>query len=92
MVTTTNFGLKPKKTRTPLTIDQMAAAAAKRTATRASRHTMGTKQRKDVKGTITTIVTPQPAAAPAPVAPSRRKRPRGHERRDCTAPRIAGSR
>ena len=65
-----DFGLKPRKTRTPLTIDQMAAAAAKRTATRAARHTMGSKQRKDVKGTITTIVTPQPTAAPAPVAPS----------------------
>ena len=64
-----DFGLKPRKTRTPLTIDQMAAAAAKRTATRAARHTMGSKQRKDVKGTITTIVTPQTTAAPAPVAP-----------------------
>ena len=40
-----DFGLKPRKTRTPLTIDQMAAAAAKRTATRAARHTMGTKQK-----------------------------------------------
>jgi hypothetical protein len=65
-----DFGLKPKKARTPLTIDQMAAAAAKRAATRAARHTMGSKQKKDVKGTVTTIVTPQPTAAPAPVAPS----------------------
>jgi hypothetical protein len=65
-----DFGLKPRKTRTPLTIDQLATAAAKRAATRAARHTMGPKQKKAVKGTITTIVTPQPTPAPAPVAPS----------------------
>ena len=65
-----DFGLKPKKTRTPLTIDQLATAAAKRAATRAARHTMGPKQKKAVKGTITTIVTPQPTPAAAPVAPS----------------------
>ena len=63
-----DFGLKPKKTRTPLTIDQLAAAAAKRAATRAARHTMGPKEKSKVKGTITTIVS-QPTA-PAPVAPS----------------------
>jgi hypothetical protein len=40
-----DFGLKPKKARTPLTISQLAAAAAKRAATRAARHTMGTKQK-----------------------------------------------
>jgi hypothetical protein len=65
-----DFGLKPKKTRTPLTIDQQAAAAKKRAATRAARHTMGSKQKKDVKGTITTIVTSPTTPASAPVAPS----------------------
>jgi hypothetical protein len=65
-----DFGLKPRKARTPLTIEQLAAAAAKREATRAARHTMGTKQKKAVKGTITTIVSPQPTPAPTPVAPS----------------------
>ncbi len=65
-----DFGLKPKKARTPLTIDQLAAAAAKRAATRAARHTMGTKQKQAVKGTITTIITPQPTPAPAPVVSS----------------------
>lgn len=40
-----DFGLEPRKTRAPLTIDQMAAAAAKRAATRAARHTMGPKQK-----------------------------------------------
>jgi hypothetical protein len=68
--TLASFGLKPRKTPVPLTIDQLAAAAAKRAATRAARHTMGTKQKQKVKGTITTIVTPPMAPAPAPVAPS----------------------
>ena len=63
-----DFGLKPRKARTPLTIEQMAAASAKRAATRAARHTMGSKQKKEVKGTITTIVSTR--AAPQPVAPS----------------------
>src|ERR1019366_5257746 len=48
-----DFGLKPKKAPTPLTIEQKAAAAAKRAATRAARRTMGAKQKKAVKGTIT---------------------------------------
>jgi hypothetical protein len=64
------FGLKPKKARTPLTIDQLADAAAKRAATRAARHTMGPKKKQSVKGTVTTIVTPPTAPTPAPVAPS----------------------
>jgi hypothetical protein len=65
-----DFGLKPKKARAPLTIGQQAAAAAKRAATRAARHTMGSKAKQKVKGTITTIVTPPTAPAPAPVVPS----------------------
>ncbi len=62
-----DFGLKPNKVKTPLTIEQMAAAAAKRKATRAARKTMGTKQKKAVKGTITTIVSPTPSTAANPV-------------------------
>src|SRR5258708_16879292 len=46
-----DFGLKPRKTRAPLTIDQLAAAAAKRAATRVARHTMGPKKKLTVKGT-----------------------------------------
>jgi hypothetical protein len=65
-----DFGLKPKKTRASLTIGQLAEAAARRAATRAARHTMGPKQKQHVKGTITTIVTPPAAPAPAPVTPS----------------------
>jgi hypothetical protein len=40
------FGLKPKKARTPATVEAKAAAVAKRTATRAARHTMGSVQKK----------------------------------------------
>jgi hypothetical protein len=64
-----DFGLKPRKTTTPLTIEQKTVAAAKRKATRAARHTMGTSQKKKVKGTITTIVTPTDSKASPPVAP-----------------------
>ncbi len=40
-----DFGLTPKKVKAPLTIAQKATAAAKREATRAARHTMGSKQK-----------------------------------------------
>lgn len=39
-----DFGIHPKA-RAPLTVEAKAAAAAKRKATRAARHTMGTKQK-----------------------------------------------
>jgi hypothetical protein len=71
--TLAEFGLKPRKARTAPTPEQKVAAAAKAKATRAARHTMGTTQKKSVKGTVTTIVTPasptaSPPAAPSPVA------------------------
>ncbi len=65
-----DFGLAPKKVRAPLTVAQKATAAAKRAATRAARHTMGSKQKKDVKGTITTIIGSTPSTAPQPVTQS----------------------
>jgi hypothetical protein len=59
-----DFGLT-KKARTPLTVEKKAAAAAKRKATRAARHTMGAIQKKDVKGTVTgVLVTPISASQP----------------------------
>jgi hypothetical protein len=64
-----DFGLKPKKAPTPLTVEQKAAATAKRAATRAARHTMGAKQKKSVKGTVPTTVTSTPPTATPPVAP-----------------------
>jgi hypothetical protein len=65
-----HFGLVPKKAPTPLTVEQKAAATAKRDATRAARHTMGPKQKKAVKGTVTTIVPTTPIPATKPVATS----------------------
>jgi hypothetical protein len=39
-----DFGITPPKARTPLSADQQVAAATKRTATRAARHTLGPKR------------------------------------------------
>lgn len=55
-----DFGLKPRRAATPLTVEEMATAAARRKATRAARHTMGSQQKKAVKGTITTLVPSEP--------------------------------
>jgi hypothetical protein len=65
-----DFGLKPKKAPTPPSTEKQAEAIAKRAATRAARHTMGSKAKKSVKGTVTTIVTSTPSTAEAPVATS----------------------
>ena len=59
--TLADFGLKPRKARAPRTPEEKAAAAAKAKATRAARHTMGSKQKAKVKGTA-----PQAAPAPSP--------------------------
>jgi hypothetical protein len=65
-----DFGIAPKA-RTPLTVEAKAAAAAKRAATRAARHTMGTKQKKGIKGDVTGIIlTPVKASSPTVTAPS----------------------
>ncbi len=64
-----DFGLHPRA-RTPLTVEAKTAAAAKRKATRAARHTAGAKQKKSIKGAVTGIVvTPITAAQPAASAP-----------------------
>jgi hypothetical protein len=46
------FGFKAPKARTPLTTEQQAAKVAKMRATRAARHTLGSKQRKAVTGSV----------------------------------------
>jgi hypothetical protein len=64
-----DFGLKPHKTRAPRTPAQKAAATAKAKATRAARHTMGSKQKASIKGTVPATApetAPSPAPAPAP--------------------------
>src|SRR5690349_1079478 len=54
-----DFGLHPPKTRTPQTAEAKTAAAEKRKATRAARHTMSAKQKSAIKGAVTGIqVTP----------------------------------
>jgi hypothetical protein len=65
-----DFGLKPKKAATPLTVEAKAAANAKRAATRAARHVMGAQQRKDVVGNVTgVVVTPVTAPTTQPAQP-----------------------
>ena len=70
--TLADFGLKPRKVRTAPTPEAKVAAAAKAKATREARHTMGSKQKKGVKGTMPAAVpTTPPAASPPVVAPPR---------------------
>jgi len=59
-----DFGIAPPKARTPLSADQQVAAVAKREATRAARHTLGPKQKKNIKGTVP-ATAPQNSAPPA---------------------------
>ena len=60
-----DFGLDPLKSPTPATAEQKAVAAARRRATRKARHTMGSRQKKGVKGAIDArlVVTPEEPAA-----------------------------
>ncbi|MGA2447354.1 MAG: hypothetical protein ABTD50_01620 [Polyangiaceae bacterium] len=62
-----DFGLSAKA-RTPLTVEAKAAAAAKRAATRAARHTMGSVQKKTVKGNVTGVVVTPTTSVPTAVA------------------------
>jgi hypothetical protein len=64
-----DFGLKAAKAKTPLTVEQKAAAAAKRKATRAARGTKGSKQKLEITGDVTgVVVTPVTAAKPVVAA------------------------
>jgi hypothetical protein len=68
--TLADFGLTQKKTRVPRTPAQKAASTAKAKATRAARHTMGSKQKAQIKGTVTGTVDSSSSMAPAPGAAS----------------------
>jgi hypothetical protein len=60
-----DFGIAPRKVRTPLTAEQKAAAAVKRQATRQARHIVGKKQRAKIHApTATTPTTPAPGTPP----------------------------
>ena len=64
-----DFGMVPKARSTPTTATK-AAAVVKRTATRAARHTMGTVQKKAVKGDVTGVTMTPVTSAPVPSAPA----------------------
>jgi hypothetical protein len=69
-----DFGLTPKA-RVQVSPETQVVANAKRKATRAARHTMGPKQKKGIKGTVTGPITiptdasPAVTTAPAPATP-----------------------
>jgi hypothetical protein len=63
--TLADFGLTPRKAPAPQTAEKKASAVAKRNATRAARHTMGSKQKAGIKGTIAAAAPPATATAPA---------------------------
>jgi hypothetical protein len=63
--TLADFGLTARKPRVS-TPEQKLAAATKAKATRAARHTMGKKQKAEIKGTV----TPTAPATAAPAAPA----------------------
>jgi hypothetical protein len=62
-----DFGLSPRKARTPLTAEQKIVAVQKRAATRAMRHTMGSKAKKAVKGSVQVTVSSTALAEPQPI-------------------------
>jgi hypothetical protein len=64
-----DFGIAPPKTRV-VTPETKVLAAAKAKATRKARNTMGSVQKKNVKGTVTSVtVTPDGDSSAAPSAP-----------------------
>jgi len=68
-----DFGMTAPKVPGAKTVGKKATAAAKRTATRAARHTMGSVQKKAVTGnvvgiTVTPVVSGSPVATPTPSA------------------------
>jgi hypothetical protein len=54
--TLADFGMRVPKTRTPLTIEQRAAATAKMRSTRKARGTTSRKQKLGVKGDVTSVI------------------------------------
>jgi hypothetical protein len=77
------YGLAPRKVHTPLTVEQKAAAAAKRKATRKARNTMGSVQKKAVTGDVASVVitpvtvTKSTVATPAAATPAQGSSPTG---------------
>lgn len=63
------YGLTPRKPKATLTTEQRALATAKAKATRAARHTMGSKEKQGVKGNVAGVVVTPVTVAPVTVAP-----------------------
>ncbi len=76
-----DFGLKPKKARTPMTAAQKAVANAKRQATREARGITTKAAKKAIKGNVVDVtLTPVlagPVVTQAPAAPSAAPAPAG---------------
>ena len=54
------FGIKPREAKKKLTGEQRVAVTAKMRATRQARHTLGPRQKSQIKGVVTDV-TPPPA-------------------------------
>jgi hypothetical protein len=70
-----DFGMTPRKTPAARTPEEKAEATAKALATRAARHTLGKKQKAQIKGTVAASppqgdVTKLPATPAAPATPA----------------------
>jgi hypothetical protein len=59
-----DYGIAPRKTAAPLTVEERSAAVAKAKRTRVARHTMGSKQRLTVVSTTDVAPEPSPITAP----------------------------
>ncbi|MCL2451241.1 MAG: hypothetical protein FWD17_20030, partial [Polyangiaceae bacterium] len=70
--TLNDFGMQPPKKGGAKTVETKVAAAAKAKATRAARHTMGSRQKQGIKGNVVAVevtpVTTSPPAVPAPAS------------------------
>ena len=64
-----DFGLAPRKARSPMTAEKKAVAVAKRKATRAARGTMGKNQKKGVKGAVKAALVVTSLDGSPPVTP-----------------------
>ncbi len=67
--TLADFGLAPRKARKPLTAEQQALANERKDATRKARGTLGSRQKKGIKGNVPAPATgagSQPATPPTP--------------------------
>ena len=82
-----DFGLKPNKQPTPQTVEQKAAARAKRQATRQARGTTSKKKKQAIKGNVTGV-TVTPITAPGN-PPADSSEPAGQQTASNASPPVA---